>query len=199
MTSETPRTDPVEPRPVLGRYSLGRITRYFSKSQQQEQKENREWNHPITSDANGAFRVYLQNKHGVSRDAVQNTQDLEVLRDIDVGCFCFTETNLDWTRPYIKSEYLYQQRQVLPFATTALSSIKLEATSDYRTGGTLTTAVGKWGTRVSDKTEDPSGLGHWSALTLVGKKKKRVTIITAYRCVRSTNDGSVWTQEQVYM
>ena len=42
---------------------------------------------------------------------------------------------------------------------------------------------GKWTTGSTGKAlEDPSGLGRWSGLTYLGKPKKWLTVITAYRC-----------------
>jgi hypothetical protein len=42
--------------------------------------------------------------------------------------------------------------------------------------------------------------GHWSYQTLVGKQNTKVTIITGYQCVRNTSDeGSIWTQQSIYL
>ncbi len=67
------------------------------------------------------------------------------------------------------------------------------------TGGTLTSAVGSWSLRVLSKEQDPSGIGHWSSITLVGKWNTKVTIITVYRCTHSNGDTSAWTQEKSFM
>jgi len=177
-----------------------RITKYFdTTTPAPEYKRNDPWNHLINDDAKGLFRVYYQNPHGVPRDMVSLGQDLNALAEHDVGCYCFAETNLDWSRPHVKNEFLTQQRKVWKYATTAFSSIEIPSSSDYLTGGTLTSAVGSWSTRVSKKEEDPSGMGRWSSLTLIGKQNKKLTIITGYRCVRSSGDGSAWTQEKIFM
>ena len=200
MTTETPRPSPSVPEPQGDRSLLGRITNFFhSTAPEPEYKHNDPWNHTINSDAEGMFRVYFQNPHGVPRDMVLLDQDLEALREYDVGCYCFAETNLDWNRPYVRNDFLHQQRKVWNYAATAFSTIDLESTSDYKTGGTLTSAVGAWSSRVAKKEMDPTGMGRWSCLTFVGKKNKRLSVITGYRCVRSTGDGSAWTQEKIYM
>jgi hypothetical protein len=83
----------------LGAY----ISSYFKSTTPTPQyKSNRAWNDPINGDADGAFRVYYQNVHGVPRNDVDLAQDLEVLSKLDIGCYCLLETNLDWNRSYIK-------------------------------------------------------------------------------------------------
>lgn len=181
----------------LGSY----ITSYFgSTAAPPEHTSNKAWNEPINGDAKGMFRVYYQNVHGVSRDDVTLAQDLQALAEFDVGCFCLSETNLDWHRPYVRSDFLARQRKTWNHAATSFSSIDMESSSDYMTGGTLTSTVDRWSSRVFKKDADPSGMGRWSYQTLVGKKKSKLTVITGYRCVRNdSGDGSAWTQEKIYM
>jgi hypothetical protein len=69
-----------------------------------QKKNNRTWNEPINQDAKGLFRMYYQN--------VNLSQDLQALVEYDVGCFCLLETNLDWNRPYVQSEYLARQQKM---------------------------------------------------------------------------------------
>jgi hypothetical protein len=71
--------------------------------------------------------------------------------------------------------------------------------SDFLTGGTLTSAVGSWSSHVLSKEQDPSGMGRWSSITLVGKWDTKVTIITGYRCTCSNGDASAWTKEKIFM
>ena len=167
---------------------------------QPQYKPSREWNDPINNDAKGMFRAYYQNVHGVPRDDATLGQDLEVLAAFDVGRLCLSETNLDWNRSCVKYDFLSRQRKTWKHAATTFSSIEMESSSDYMTGGTITSTVGKWSSRVHKKQPDPSGMGRWSSQTLVGKKDSKITIITGYRCVRnSSGDNSAWTQEKIFM
>ena len=76
----------------------------------------------------------------------------------------------------------------------------MESSSDYVTGGTLTSTVDRWSSRVSKKDSDPSGMGRWSYQTLVGKRNSKITIITGYRCVHNTSgDSSAWTLQSIFM
>jgi hypothetical protein len=72
---------------------LSRITRFFQPPEP-EYQPNVAWNDPINTDAEGLFRLYFQNVHGLSRDLVTLHHDLETLRNFDVSCFCLAETNM---------------------------------------------------------------------------------------------------------
>jgi hypothetical protein len=86
------------------------ISTYFeSTSTQPQYKTNREWNDPINKNANGMFWVYYQNVHGVPRDDATLGQDLQTLASFHIGCLCFSETNLDWNRSYVKHDFLSRQ------------------------------------------------------------------------------------------
>jgi hypothetical protein len=181
----------------LGSY----ISSYFESTATQPQyKQNRECNDPINKDAKGMFWVYYQNVHGVSRDDATVGQDLQTLAELDVGCLGFAETNLDWNRLYVMNVVLSRQHKVWKHVATIFSSIDMESSSDYMTGGTLTSTVDKWSSRVLTKESDPSSMGRWSSQTLAGRKNSKIMIITGYRCVQnSSGDTSVWNQEKIFM
>jgi hypothetical protein len=76
----------------------------------------------------------------------------------------------------------------------------MELSLDYMTGGTLTSTVDKWSSRVYKKQPDPSGMGRWSSQTLVGKKDSKIMIITGYQCMwNSSGDNKAWNQEKIFM
>jgi hypothetical protein len=83
----------------------------------------------------------------------------------------------------VQVDYLARQWKTWEHAATSFSSIDMESSSDYMTGGTLTSTVDCWSSRVFKKDVDPSGMGRWSYQTLVGKKNTQITIITGYQCV----------------
>jgi hypothetical protein len=90
------------------------------------------------------FQIYYQDVHGVPRDDIDLAQDLQVLAEFDIGCFCLSETNLDWNRPYVQADYLARQRKTWKHSATSFLSIDMESSSDYMTGGTLTSTVDCW-------------------------------------------------------
>jgi hypothetical protein len=116
------------PERMSGLRSL--ISSFFESTEAQpEYKSNRAWNQPINQDAKGLFCVYYQNVHGVPHDNVNLSQDLQALAEYDVSCFCLSETNLDWNRPYVRSEYLSRQRKTWKYSATSFSSIDMESSS----------------------------------------------------------------------
>jgi hypothetical protein len=42
-------------------------------------------------------------------------------------------------------------------------------------------------------------MGQWSSLTFIGRQHRCITVVTSYRCVRSSGDNSAWTQEKVFL
>jgi hypothetical protein len=135
---------------------LSFITSFFASIEPQPQYS---WNNPINGNLEGMFRVYYQNIHGILRDDVMLDQDLQALADYDVGCFCLSETNLDWKKYYVKNDYLARQWKTWTYAKTSFLSIDMESSSEYMTGRLLTLAVGSWSSRVLDSEADPSGMG----------------------------------------
>jgi hypothetical protein len=107
--------------------------------------------------------------------------------------------NLDWRRAYVRNDFLHHQQSVWKYVHTSFSSIDIPPPSDYLIGGTLTSAVGSWSSRVMSKEQDPSGMGCWSSITLVGKRNTKVTVIMGYHCTRSNGDACAWTQERIFM
>jgi hypothetical protein len=84
---------------------------------------------------------------------------------------------------HVKMDFLTQQHTIwkgLGGAKSALSSINLDSTSDFQTGGTATSAVGAWCIRVLATETDPSGMGRWSCLTFIGRQNHRISVITGY-------------------
>jgi hypothetical protein len=73
-----------------GRSLLTQINDFFSSTAPEpEYKQNDPWNHMINNDVEGMFHIHYQNPHGVPRDMVLLDQDLEALKEYDVGCYCF--------------------------------------------------------------------------------------------------------------
>ncbi len=110
----------------------------------QEHTSNKAWSEPINGDARGFFQVYYQNVHGITHDDITHAQDLQALSEYDVGCLCLSETNLDWHRPYVQYDFLARQQKTWQHAATSFSSIDMESSSNYMTGGTLTSTVDWW-------------------------------------------------------
>jgi hypothetical protein len=68
--------------------------------------------------------------------------------------------------------------------------------SHNRPGGTVTTSLGHWASRVLRSGKDPTGCRRWSYICL-GKKYKKYTIVTVYRVGHNHNadDATVFQQQ----
>jgi hypothetical protein len=131
-----------------------------------QHRVNRKWNDPINGDADGLFWVYYQNVNGVTHDDVMVAQGSSDASQYDVGCFCLSETNLEWNQSYVKSDYLATLHKIWRYLASSFLLIEMESSSDYMTGGTLTSTVDKWGSQVFKRESDPSGMDRWSLQTL---------------------------------
>jgi hypothetical protein len=61
------------------------------------------------------------------------------------------------------------------------------------------TSTNHWATRsIGNQLLDPSGLGRWSGLSYLGKKGKRLAILTAYRSPRQQPNGGFGFFDQQY-
>jgi hypothetical protein len=85
------------------------------------------------------------------------------------------------------------------YAKLSFSSIDMESTADYITGGMVTSALGSRSSRVLSTDKDPTGMGRWSELLLTGKKQTMILLFTRYCCVHSNGDASAWTNEKIFM
>lgn len=162
-------------------------------------KPNEAWNNLINNDAAGMFQLYYQNTHGVPWDEVQLNQDFWVLAEFNLGCYCFSETNLDWRCYFVRNDFLQKQWQMWKYAKSSFSLIDMESTADYITGGMVTSVLGSWSSRVLSADQDPTSMGRWSELLLTGKKQTKISLFTGYWCVHSNGDASTWTNETIFM
>ena len=70
------------------------------------------------------------------------------------------------------------------YATLVGSSSELVTASVYKPGGTAIITDGSWSSRILERGKDPTGLGQWSFIKIVGKNNKKIMIICAYRCCK---------------
>jgi hypothetical protein len=85
-------------------------------------------------------------------------------------------------------------RKTFNHSKTVTSESDIRTENACKPGGTITTIVGKWQSRVSDRGSDETGLGRWSYI-VVSSNRKKVVIITAYRPCKSTGPQTAWTQQ----
>jgi hypothetical protein len=69
--------------------------------------------------------------------------------------------------------------------------------SFYKPGGTVTSALRHWASRVLRSGKDPMGCGRWSYIC-IGKKDKKFAIVTVYRVGHNLNAGDATAFKKQY-
>jgi hypothetical protein len=103
--------------------------------------------------------------------------------------FGFVECNVDWQALTCRSDWQSTLRDLWPYSSFVTSSVPTVTNnqSQYLPGGTCTTVVDKWATRVLEKGSDQIfGLYTW--VTMAGKNHARITLITVYRVGNKVSD-----------
>ena len=105
------------------------------------------------------------------------------LKKIGVDIISLTETNVHWRRNYIILKFKILLKKVCPNKKITYSTSETKTTwnSDCNPGGTTTISVNNLSSSIIAKSEDPSGMGRWITLTVLGKNNKRTTIIIMHR------------------
>ena len=94
---------------------------------------------------------------------------------------CLAETGVAWDNMTTKRAFQKIAKAHDRRLCMTTSSAKTNFTSHYKPGGTATLVDGVWSSNIVERGEDPHNMGRWSFITLAGRKKKLLTIITAYR------------------
>jgi hypothetical protein len=74
------------------------------------------------------------------------------------------------------------------------SESKIKFNSDYKPGGTMSIATGKWQAQITEQGKDNRGLGRWS-YQRISSTKSNLVIITAYRPCVTTGPTTAWMQQ----
>jgi hypothetical protein len=80
----------------------------------------------------------------------------------------------------------------------AFNTTKYAGTDGWLWGGTGLTVMEDTLAQKKDSGVDPTGLGRWSWIRLLGKQGEHVRLISAYRPVKSNRIFSVWNQHYIY-
>jgi hypothetical protein len=137
-------------------------------------------------------RILFQNINGISNDSLFTDATLlhTTSSTLNVDILGLIETNIDWEKQNVRQQCKYAMRSKTPNKIQFSSYLQSTANtnSTYLPGGTLTLVHSPWSSRTSS-TSDPSGMGRWSEVTLNGKDKCNITIITAYRVCDSSSSA----------
>jgi hypothetical protein len=136
--------------------------------------------------------IVFHNINGI-KDKHNWFQILWTVKELNITCFGFAELNT------LMKGYQYHKwnditRKVFRVSKSETSESDIRMDTDYKQGGTSTTIVDKWQSRVAERGSNDKGLGRWSYLVLSSNCRK-LAIITAYRPCKTQGPTTAWTQQ----
>ena len=140
---------------------------------------------PPAINISDTLRIVLQNPNGIHPhiQSAANVSAHNNLRSLSVGISCLPETNVNWSDTIHRDDNATTHRSYHRASKSAYSSQKpvIRPPSHYHPGGTCTTCLGPWVSRVTHTINDPTPMGRWSGIVLRGKRDTSTAIITCYR------------------
>ena len=103
------------------------------------------------------------------------------MKALSVNVLCLSETQTAWEKRITRDMVGKELKRRDQYATMTASTSKMRTASLVKPGGTMICADGTLSSKVSEKGQDPSGLGRWCYYTFIGKNKTKLIIICAYR------------------
>ena len=177
---------------------------YFSFASDKTTDDTSTWGDSIHEDPAELHRIYFQNLDGLRNDTDEIAHAIASMAQLKTGTFCWADPGLDFSIPTVLRSLQTPLGNNFDAARSAFSSSKLPETSlcgatGYQPGGTFMATTNRWATRSTGKPlVDPTGLGRWSGLCFLGKRGKRLAILTAYRSPRQTTKGGFGFYDQQY-
>ena len=113
------------------------------------------------------------------------------LRKWNAGIVCVSETQTSWENKLCRELMAQELRRVDQYGKITSSSSDALSASLVKPGGTAIISDGGWSSKLIDQGRDPSGLGRWSFITIVGKQDTKLTVICAYRVCKGQNINNV--------
>ena len=103
-----------------------------------------------------------------------------ILQSMEAGVFSINEHNLDTTDALLMKKFFEVVKRHDKYAKIQIASNENESFEySWKPGGTLLGSLGKWAGRICGEGRDP--MGRWSWLDFMGKKSKKVRVISSYR------------------
>ena len=163
---------------------------FFAPSSESSPEYSSSWGDSIHDDPGDLHRVFFQNLDGLRNNADDMDLYVSSMAQFQTSTFCWADHGLALSQLPV-SQALHRPilshfgRARSACSYSALPPVRTALHNGYQPGGTFTATTGKWVTRSSGKPiTDPSGLGRWSGLCFLGKRCRKLTILTAYRSPR---------------
>jgi hypothetical protein len=155
------------------------------------QKDNLPFGDSVYDD-NKIEGFLFHNINGI-KDESNWTQINLTMSELNISCFGFVEINSTF-RGTAFSRWNEITRKTFKYSRQSASESDITFKNHHKPGGTLTTVVGRWQSRVTKKGHNPTGLGRWSYLKF-SSNKQNLIVITAYRPCKTMGPTTTWTQQ----
>jgi len=110
--------------------------------------------------------------------------------DYQISILCLQEPNTKWDDHLWHSVCKILQRTHI-HAEMVMANSTEPSKTNRQPGGTFIAINGSYTSQIISQGQDPSGMGRWSFVELLGKNNKRFVIISAYRtCSQTAHIGS---------
>jgi hypothetical protein len=136
--------------------------------------------------------IMFHNINGI-KDEQNWFQILLTMKELNITCFGLAEINTSM-KGYLFQKWNDITRKIVRVSKSETSESDIKLDTDYKPGGTITTIVDKWQSRVTERGSDDKGLGRWSYLVLSSNNRK-LAIVTAYRPCKTQGPTTTWTQQ----
>jgi hypothetical protein len=135
------------------------------------------------------FRFAYQNPLGISSESDYADVDelCQFAQDYNVDALGLAGTDLNWNDKDVEKRCKAKINQFFPHNVLATSSSAINYKSIYQPGGTATLLAGDWSGRKMETGSDDTQEGRWSYVTVQGKEKTKLIMITGYRVSQEYN------------
>ena len=146
-------------------------------------------------------RIFFQNVNGLDLSTTSHTLLTTCIgmQDNQIDIAYMAETNTTWNHYKGKRQLNSIIRKQWKRAHITTSNIENKVTTLYQPGGTSIISTNKISPRIIDSGVDPQWIGRWSYITINGRNKKKLTIISAYRAgktrIQESGPSTVFTQQ----
>ena len=165
-------------------------THFYTNHATTQSTENIPIHDALPNEFGNTIRVYHQNIGGLNQiDQSITTEDLiETLNIYEFDVLGISEINLDTTKLAVQEDIRKATRKA-PGLNLTMSSSPIQAHNKYKPGGVLMMTSGRINGRKLTNIIDP--LGRWVGTSFLGKKGKRIHILTLYRpCVKARGSST---------
>jgi hypothetical protein len=150
----------------------------------QSAKQYIHWGGPTSTPIpSNTTRMYYQNINGVGTRNLSNgfVNMYTHMKSTESAICCYTETNLDWTKYWIKQINEDHGRKLFHNAIFGYACHNTPSKNAYKPGGTMMVATGQLASRHLESGTDASGMGRYSFQTFTGANGTKLMFVTVYR------------------